>query len=431
MPDGPDYVLPKEELARYLAHENELEIGPALFDNFQPDHCFIYPIHNNQYHPPLMRKLARDVFGMVEEMMEEVKYQGTAVLGTETSWTQRSVFVSVERLTAGAASAAVVGKELARDKNYIDNLIRWGNVTFIAGTITRAFPGLLRPIVGLLAILPSRYYFKKFAACLRPEMNKKLAELQKACEAGVEMDTANANVLEGHLIEALSRKDPRELHPGLTAYRIIFFSTSAFQTMSAAATHLMFDLYSADPALGIVETLRSEIEAALRLTNGRWTAQALRAMPRLESTIRESMRLSAFSTRGCSRKVVSRDGYTTSKGDFIPYGGTISIPQWSIQHDDAVYQEALSFKPFRFYNEKDDTCVSLATTSENFLPFGHGKHACPGRFYAAVTLKLVLAFVVMNYDVMPLTERPTGHWLGTNHVPPLKASLTIRRRMAA
>ncbi|KAF7534633.1 hypothetical protein G7054_g6079 [Neopestalotiopsis clavispora] len=208
-------------------------------------------------------------------------------------------------------------------------------------------------------------------------MNKKLAELQKAREAGVEMDAANANVLEGHLIEALSRRDPRELHPGLTAYRIIFFSTSAFQTMSAAATHLMFDLYSTDPALGIVETLRSEIEAALRLTNGRWTAQALRAMP--------------------------------------------------------MYQEALSFKPFRFYNEKDDTCVSLATTSENFLPFGHGKHACtiPGRFYAAVTLKLVLAFVVMNYDVMPLTERPTGHWLGTNHVPPLKASLTIRRRMAA
>lgn len=114
MPDGPDYVLPKEELGRYLAHENELEIGPALFDNFQPDHCFIYPIHKNQYHPPLMRKLARDVFGMVEEMMEEVKYQGTAVLGTETSWTQRSVFVSVERLTAGAASAAVVGKELGK-----------------------------------------------------------------------------------------------------------------------------------------------------------------------------------------------------------------------------------------------------------------------------------------------------------------------------
>jgi hypothetical protein len=43
----------------------------------------------------------------------------------------------------------------------------------------------------------------------------------------------------------------------------------------------MFDLYSTDPALGIVETLRPEIEAALRLTNGRWTAQALRAMPSL------------------------------------------------------------------------------------------------------------------------------------------------------
>ncbi|KAI1845356.1 hypothetical protein JX266_008451 [Neoarthrinium moseri] len=422
MPDGPDYVVPKEELARYLAHEDVLDLSPVLFDNFQPDHCFVYPIHKNQYHPPLMRKLARDVFGMVEDMMEEVQHQGTAVLGMETSWTQRSVFVSIERLTAGAASAMVVGKEL-------DNLIRWGNAMFLAGTITRVFPGLLRPIVGFLAIFPSRYYFSKFAACLQPKMNEKLVELQKAREAGGETDAAAANVLEGHLIEALSRNDPRELHPGLLAYRIIFFSTSAFQTMSAAATHLMFDLYSADPSLGVVETLRSEIEAALRLTDGRWTAQALSAMPRLESTIRESMRLSAFSTRGCSRKVISRNGYTTSKGEYIPYGGTVSIPQWSIHHDDTVYEEALSFRPFRFYDEKENTCVSLATTSENFLSFGHGKRVCPGRLYAAVTLKLVLAFVVMNYDVMPLAERPTGHWLGTNHGPPLKATLTVRRRI--
>ncbi|KAK8030950.1 ent-kaurene oxidase [Apiospora arundinis] len=42
------------------------------------------------------------------------------------------------------------------------------------------------------------------------------------------------------------------------------------------------------------------------------------------------------------------------------------------------------------------------------MAFGYGKHACPGRFFAANEIKLILAHILLQYDLrMPdgATER--------------------------
>lgn len=39
------------------------------------------------------------------------------------------------------------------------------------------------------------------------------------------------------------------------------------------------------------------------------------------------------------------------------------------------------------------------STSPGSLPFGHGKLACPGPFYAAAQIKLILASILLEYDV--------------------------------
>lgn len=36
-----------------------------------------------------------------------------------------------------------------------------------------------------------------------------------------------------------------------------------------------------------------------------------------------------------------------------------------------------------------ETEALLVTTSPNHLAFGHGKHACPGRFFAATEIKII------------------------------------------
>ena len=67
-------------------------------------------------------------------------------------------------------------------------------------------------------------------------------------------------------------------------------------------------------------------------------------------------------------------------------------------------------------------------TSETFLAFGHGRHACPGRFFAVHELKLLMAYIVLNYDVEFLPKRPEGIWRSNFVVPP-NVLLKVKRRV--
>ncbi|KAF8554882.1 hypothetical protein OG21DRAFT_1012740 [Imleria badia] len=71
-------------------------------------------------------------------------------------------------------------------------------------------------------------------------------------------------------------------------------------------------------------------------------------------------------------------------------------------------------------------------TSPEYLSFGHGLHACPGRFFAAAKLKMMLAHIVTMYDIK-LEENTTcprslhiGNLIGVN--PTAKAMFRKRAR---
>jgi cytochrome P450 len=40
----------------------------------------------------------------------------------------------------------------------------------------------------------------------------------------------------------------------------------------------------------------------------------------------------------------------------------------------------------------------VATTKE-FMGFGYGRHACPGRFFAANEIKLIIARLLLDFDI--------------------------------
>ena len=52
---------------------------------------------------------------------------------------------------------------------------------------------------------------------------------------------------------------------------------------------------------------------------------------------------------------------------------------------------------------------ALVGTSPNFLAWGAGKHQCPGRFFAAVETKMMLAYVVSTFDVATDGHTGKGH----------------------
>lgn len=52
----------------------------------------------------------------------------------------------------------------------------------------------------------------------------------------------------------------------------------------------------------------------------------------------------------------------------------------------------------------------------------------PGRFFVAHELKLIMAYLLENYDMKPLEKRPQPQWLGATIIPPLDACIEIRRK---
>lgn len=55
----------------------------------------------------------------------------------------------------------------------------------------------------------------------------------------------------------------------------------------------------------------------------------------------------------------------------------------------------------------------------------------PGRFFVNHELKMLLAYMVLNYDVQYLPERPPNKWFGQNVVPDMKVNIKVRRRVGA
>ncbi|KAH8828897.1 cytochrome P450 [Flagelloscypha sp. PMI_526] len=114
--------------------------------------------------------------------------------------------------------------------------------------------------------------------------------------------------------------------------------------------------------------------------------------------------------------------FTFSNGQTIPPGFEIVVPSKAIHLDDSNYASPREFRPFRFGNMNLDSVEEdiegdlrpFVTPSKTFMLFGApGRHNCPGRFFAATEIKLVMAYLVMNYDIkFEHGERPENHVLG-------------------
>jgi cytochrome P450 len=72
--------------------------------------------------------------------------------------------------------------------------------------------------------------------------------------------------------------------------------------------------------------------------------------------------------------------------------------------DDENYPSGTTFDGFRAYKLRQAGGASniarnqFVTTNEQNLGFGYGRHACPGRFFAANEIKMMLARIIVEYD---------------------------------
>ena len=112
----------------------------------------------------------------------------------------------------------------------------------------------------------------------------------------------------------------------------------------------------------------------------------------------------------------------------------MAVSSHNVHFNDKVYEDPLKFDGFRFSKMREGLGsaknVGMVTSSPDHLSFGHGRHVCPGRYFAACELKLMLAHVVMTYDVKLEKEgvRPPDMWVMDLCVPNPYAEVLFRKR---
>lgn len=214
----------------------------------------------------------------------------------------------------------------------------------------------------------------------------------------------------------------------------------SIETTAMAITHTITDLYSSPEAESFVAGLWEECERVLPDHHGAWTKAELDQLVRVDSTIRESMRFSDFAYIALPRMVVNPHGVDFRTGDrslHVPPGIRVCVPAHSIHRDPAFHPAPSTYNAFRFAAEAGigeateplPKRASVATMTDSFLVFGHGRHACPGRFFAAHMMKLMLAYLVQHYEVAKLTHRVDKQVQVGTARPDANLRLTVRRRI--
>ena len=134
------------------------------------------------------------------------------------------------------------------------------------------------------------------------------------------------------------------------------------------------------------------------------------------------------------------DGLRTEDGILLPKGTLISVIAYGPHSDGKLFEDPTKFDPFRFsrireepnLDPKEKSNLMAVSTGLQFLPFGHGKSACPGRFFFDFEFKMIIAYLVMNYDMeLPRKyggKRPESKWIAEAIFPPSDGRLRVRRR---
>ncbi|KAF9527773.1 cytochrome P450 [Crepidotus variabilis] len=215
---------------------------------------------------------------------------------------------------------------------------------------------------------------------------------------------------------------------------------SVSESISTSFLHVLYYL-SANPKYASL--MRKEVEASVSKEG--WNKSSVDKMHRLDSFIKESLRLNCVNSVSSVRKVLT--DLRLSDGTVLPFGSVLCLPSSSQHLSSDIYgSNSTTFDGFRFsrlqeqhyadYEPHDPGTnialprYQLATSSSSYLTWGYGRHACPGRFYASMVMKLVLAMILVEFDIRFLEGvRPDDVVCnGARRMPGKEVKILIRRR---
>ncbi|KAI0425470.1 cytochrome P450 [Xylaria sp. FL1042] len=448
--NGPQVVLPPSQIPWLMEQPDEVLSQMHVNRQFlEADFTFF---HANRadipVHPEVIaHQLTKRIGSFADDVADEVRACLDEYWGTDTEeWREVKVYDTLLLVITRMSIRVFMGRPLCRDATFVAICSNFIRKVVLAATAISLFPAFLKPIVGPIFTLYDYILYRRCSTYIMPMIHERLAQLGNLVteKPSLEDSEAHDDYVQWAINHALAKpvRNPAEFEPRVIAARFAVLGFAAIQSSVITLSNAIFDLAASGSCGASLASMREEVLLREKEARGKqdkggaWSKTALARMTHVDSALRESLRMNGFIERGIMKLVVAPQGITIPDGSHIPCGTKVGVSGWSIHHDDEVYPDAMRYDAFRFVRgqETDETTggkkrpQGLVNTSETFLSFSHGSHACPGRFFATNQLKIALGHIALLYDIEPIAERPVNKWLWGHIAPPLTETLRVRRR---
>ncbi|KAL3443342.1 cytochrome P450 [Aspergillus insuetus] len=317
----------------------------------------------------------------------------------------------ISRLT----SMVLVGETIGRDPEWLSTMTNYTTEAFHATYALNLWPRTLRRFIAYFdpSCRKLRHHIARARAILLPV--KQARSAAREAEEKEEFDDA---------IQWLDEVAGEQSFDPTIAQMTL--ALASIHTTSDLLSQVLLDLCHREDWNNLVQDLRNEIVSALGGMG--WQKIALNRLNLLDSVLKESQRMRPATLIGIAREATKT--MRLSNGTVIPKGSMLFVTNTALR-DPKIYHNPDTFDPYRFANLRAAGSKSayLVSPSPEHLGFGLGKHACPGRFFAANELKIILCHMLIKYDLKAvdgsdIASENTGPVFNSNRA----ARIAVRRR---
>ena len=355
--------------------------------------------------------------------------------------------------------------DIDEDDKLIDSLNGLATCVVPSALLLRFFPPFLHPVLSFFTHSLNRVYKRRALKTLGPYIEHRLNLATQQSRTAHLLSADNAkdapeplprdDVLTWLINDAVKRNEDRKGLVDRIACRVFVAVFAATETTTMTISHALLDLCASPPSQKVWEGLEEEGQAIFSAAAPLDLARINAGLPRADSALKETLRLRT-SIKALATEVTAPQGLDIKGHDVhLPRGSRLSVSAWGIHRDPEVYgANADEYDAFRFARDNEQRPQDgangttnggmdagsgsgsggkvnlMVTATENYLPFGMGRHSCPGRYFAAVEGKLFLAYLAVNYDLkLAAAGRPQFVSIGHFPIPPVNGRLMVRRKI--
>lgn len=363
-----------------------------------------------------MRQRLTCLDAVTPELTAEADGSLSRLLGNSGEWKSINLKPIIYKFVARLSSRVFLGEEVCNNEKWPDICVLYTMDSFGAARILRTWSPFLRPIVHWFIpecrrVRKERYMTREI---VMPIVQERMA--RRKVEGGAS-ETAD---MVGWIDDVARSKS--------YAVRMedaqLFLAIAAIHTTTEALSYLMLDLLDHPE---IIPRLKEEITPVLK--DGSLNKTSLQQMKYLDSVLKESQRLHGLSMISMERKAVKT--VTLSDGITIPKGAKLCV-NTDFAFEESIYPSPHIFQSDRFLQKREageSNKWQYVTTSPEHLGFGHGRHACPGRFFASNEIKIALIHLLLKYDWKYAEEGKVAEQVsGPSAWVPVTQKVMYRRR---